>query len=358
MTTAVGTTYALEVEDLELAYLVRGVPREVLRGITFHVRPGEAYGLVGESGCGKSTTAFAAVRYLPRNGPHHRRPHPRRRRRRHHGCRTRSCASSGPRRASMVYQDPGAALEPDAEDRSPGRRGVHRARARAPRGRGARAGVAASRPHRRSGSCHAAVPPSALRRDAATRRHRHGARVRPSTAGPRRADDRPRRHGRSRGARPRPRAPSGDRRRHPPDRSQPRRGAVDVRTRRRDVRRQDRRGGQRDRGVREASTSVHRRLAVVPAPKRGAQVRAGAVHHPGHAAPDRHTATDVRVRRPLRPRRRHVPHAGAAAGRRQRRPTIGRVTSVDATTSIASTRCHPHRPKTPPPRSADGSCSA
>ena len=30
--------------------------------------PGESYGLVGESGCGKSTTAYAAVRYLPRNG--------------------------------------------------------------------------------------------------------------------------------------------------------------------------------------------------------------------------------------------------------------------------------------------------
>ena len=62
------TTAALEVDDLEVAYIVRGIPRLVLRGVSFHVAPGEAYGLVGESGCGKSTTAFAALRYLPANG--------------------------------------------------------------------------------------------------------------------------------------------------------------------------------------------------------------------------------------------------------------------------------------------------
>ncbi len=59
---------ALSVENLEVAYNVRGVDRAVLRGVSFSIAPGEAYGLVGESGCGKSTTAYAALRYLPRNG--------------------------------------------------------------------------------------------------------------------------------------------------------------------------------------------------------------------------------------------------------------------------------------------------
>jgi peptide/nickel transport system ATP-binding protein len=59
---------ALELEELDVVYRVRGVDRQVLRGVTLAVGPGEAYGLVGESGCGKSTTALAVVRYLPRNG--------------------------------------------------------------------------------------------------------------------------------------------------------------------------------------------------------------------------------------------------------------------------------------------------
>ena len=40
----------------------------MVRDVSFHVSRGESYGLVGESGCGKSTIALAIVRYLARNG--------------------------------------------------------------------------------------------------------------------------------------------------------------------------------------------------------------------------------------------------------------------------------------------------
>ena len=65
---AVEAANALELSDLDVVYRVRGRDRQVLRGVTLSVGRGEAYGLVGESGCGKSTAALAIVQYLPRNG--------------------------------------------------------------------------------------------------------------------------------------------------------------------------------------------------------------------------------------------------------------------------------------------------
>jgi peptide/nickel transport system ATP-binding protein len=63
-----GRRPALEIRDLDVVYRVRERDRQVLRDVSFSVGRGESYGLVGESGCGKSTAALAIVRYLPRNG--------------------------------------------------------------------------------------------------------------------------------------------------------------------------------------------------------------------------------------------------------------------------------------------------
>jgi peptide/nickel transport system ATP-binding protein len=61
-------TDALVVENMDIAYRVRGHDRRVVRSVSFSIGRGESFGLVGESGCGKSTVALALVDYLPRNG--------------------------------------------------------------------------------------------------------------------------------------------------------------------------------------------------------------------------------------------------------------------------------------------------
>lgn len=59
---------ALHLDRLSVAYRDGRGNRAVLRDVTLQIARGEAYGLVGESGCGKSTVALTMVRYLPRNG--------------------------------------------------------------------------------------------------------------------------------------------------------------------------------------------------------------------------------------------------------------------------------------------------
>jgi peptide/nickel transport system ATP-binding protein len=59
---------AIELKDLEVVYRVRGTDRRVLRGVSLSIHQGESFGLLGESGCGKTTAAFSIMRYLPRNG--------------------------------------------------------------------------------------------------------------------------------------------------------------------------------------------------------------------------------------------------------------------------------------------------
>ena len=59
---------ALTLSHVDISYRVRRVDQRVVRDASFHVSRGESYGLVGESGCGKSTIALSIVRYLARNG--------------------------------------------------------------------------------------------------------------------------------------------------------------------------------------------------------------------------------------------------------------------------------------------------
>ncbi len=105
------TIPALAVRGLEIAYEVRGREHTVLRDLNFEIARGESFGLVGESGCGKSTAAMSIVRHLASNA------------RVRHGeialngedilsmseARLREVRASA---ISMVYQEPGRALNP------------------------------------------------------------------------------------------------------------------------------------------------------------------------------------------------------------------------------------------------------
>jgi peptide/nickel transport system ATP-binding protein len=62
------TADALRLSHVDISYRVRRKDQRVVRDVSFHVAKGESFGLVGESGCGKSTIALSIVRYLARNG--------------------------------------------------------------------------------------------------------------------------------------------------------------------------------------------------------------------------------------------------------------------------------------------------
>src|SRR5688572_10505517 len=57
-------TPVLELDNARISYFTRAGEINVIPGVSFRLMQGEAMGLVGESGCGKSTVAFAVMKYL------------------------------------------------------------------------------------------------------------------------------------------------------------------------------------------------------------------------------------------------------------------------------------------------------
>ena len=55
----------LEVRNLSIAYRRGGRPVRAVEDASFDIERGQFFGLVGESGCGKSTMAKAILRLLP-----------------------------------------------------------------------------------------------------------------------------------------------------------------------------------------------------------------------------------------------------------------------------------------------------
>ena len=55
----------LRVEDLHVGYRAAEGDVEIVSGVSFELHRGEALGLAGESGCGKTTTALAILQLLP-----------------------------------------------------------------------------------------------------------------------------------------------------------------------------------------------------------------------------------------------------------------------------------------------------
>lgn len=101
----------LQVNDLSVSYVSQGRKLPVLRDVSFEINRGEAYGLVGESGCGKSTVAMAVMAYLANNALTE------------SGTillKGEDVITASPEqlrewrgtRVAMVYQDPGSSLNP------------------------------------------------------------------------------------------------------------------------------------------------------------------------------------------------------------------------------------------------------
>ena len=60
-----GIDNLLSVENLKVVYTARREIVHAVNGISFELKRGETLGIVGETGAGKSTTAYSIMRVLP-----------------------------------------------------------------------------------------------------------------------------------------------------------------------------------------------------------------------------------------------------------------------------------------------------
>jgi ABC-type dipeptide/oligopeptide/nickel transport system ATPase component len=60
--------WLLSIQDLHVVFPTYAGFVYAVNGMSFGVRQGEVFGLVGESGCGKSVTSLAVLRILPGRG--------------------------------------------------------------------------------------------------------------------------------------------------------------------------------------------------------------------------------------------------------------------------------------------------
>jgi len=65
--TMIETENVLQVEDLTMHYTTRAGEVSAVNNVTFSLKKGKSMGLVGESGCGKTSIAFSLFKLLPDN---------------------------------------------------------------------------------------------------------------------------------------------------------------------------------------------------------------------------------------------------------------------------------------------------